>query len=86
MPNWAAAASGPGTVTRAPPGGPRRMVTSESDSSSRNASRSVGRDTPNCSISSGSVGSHSPSVISPRAIIWRIRPATMSAIFCGRTR
>ena len=44
IPNRSATASGPGNVTRAPPGGPRRMVTRESPSNSRKASRRVGRE------------------------------------------
>ena len=53
---------------------------SDSDSSTRNASRSVGRDTPNCSISTASDGSASPSASSPRTILRRSSAATSSAV------
>src|ERR1700730_2739670 len=56
----------------------------DSDSSTRNASRSVGRDTPKRSIISDSGGSMVPSVISPGINIRRSTVATRSAIFGSR--
>src|SRR4051794_23329982 len=61
------------------------MLISDSDSSTRNASRSVGRDTANSAISSASAGSASPSVSSPRTIRRRSSSATSSAILGIRT-
>src|ERR1700753_3746955 len=73
-----------GRVTRARPRTPRCTWISDSDSSTRSASRSVGRDTPKRSISSDSGGSMVPSVISPRMNIRRSTVATRSAIFGSR--
>src|SRR5437660_6167619 len=56
-----------------------------SDSSTLNASRKVGRDTPNCAISTFSEGRASPSSSSPRTIWRRRSAATSSAIFGTRT-
>src|ERR1700761_9249064 len=83
-PAYRASVSRRGRVTRAPPRTPRCTWISDSDSSTRNASRSVGRDTPNRSISSDSGGSMVPSVISPRMNIRRSTVATRSAIFGSR--
>ena len=76
--------SGPGTRTRAPVREPRRTSTSRSDSSTRTASRSVGRLTPKCAISSASLGRKSPSLSWPSTTIRRSVPATSSAVFGER--
>ena len=77
--------SGPGTRTRAPVREPRRTSTSRSDSSTRTASRSVGRLTPKWAISSASLGRKSPSLSWPSTTIRRSVPATSSAVFGDRT-
>src|SRR3954451_5180515 len=51
-----------------------------SDSRTRKASRSVGRETPNCSSRAFSGGSASPSCSSPRTIRRRSSEATSSAV------
>ena len=74
-----------GVCTRAPPRAPRRTLISDSDSSTRNASRSVGRETANSAIRAVSAGSASPSASSPRTILRRSCAATSSAILGTRT-
>ena len=76
--------SGPGTRTRAPVREPRRTSTSRSDSSTRTASRSVGRLTPKWAISSASLGRKSPSLSWPSTTMRRSVPATSSAVFGDR--
>ena len=62
------------------------MLTSDSDSSTRKASRSVGRDTANSAIRAASDGSASPSASSPRTILRRSSAATSSAVLGTRIR
>ena len=62
------------------------MLISDSDSSTRKASRSVGRDTANSAIRAASDGSASPSASSPRTILRRSSAATSSAVFGTRIR
>src|SRR5690349_16542110 len=73
-----------GDTTRAPPRAPRRTLIKDSASRIRNASRSVGRDTPNISISTVSDGSESPVFRSPRTICPRIYDAISSAVLGAR--
>ncbi len=74
-----AARSGVNRLILAPPRGPRRTSIRSSPSNSRMASRSVGRETENTSISWASVGRLSSCVRSPRTIAFRIWSATCSA-------
>jgi len=67
-PTYLAATAMSGDTTRAPPRAPRRTLIRDSASRIRNTSRSVGRDTPNISISTVSDGSASPVFRSPRTI------------------
>src|SRR4051794_9601337 len=83
-PAYRAATSMLGIWTRAPPCAPRRTVISDSDSRTRNASRSVGRDTLKRSSSSASEGRASPSFSSPRTICLRSWSAISSAILGSR--
>ena len=85
LPTCRAATDRSGVTTWAPPRAPRRTVSSDSASRIRNASRSVGRDTPNCSCSSASGGSRLPGRSSPRTIWPRSRAAISSAVFGART-
>ena len=62
------------------------MLISDSDSSTRKASRNVGRDTANSAIRVASDGSASPSASSPRTILRRSSAATSSAVFGTRIR
>jgi hypothetical protein len=64
---------------------PRRMLISDSVSRIRNASRSVGLDTPNISVIAASDGSVSPVVSSPRTIWPRMCDAMSSAVFGARS-
>src|SRR2546429_677498 len=83
-PTYLAATAMSGDPTRAPPRAPRRTLIRDSASRIRNASRSVGRDTPNISISTVSDGSESPVFRSPRTICPRIYDAISSAVLGAR--
>ena len=74
-----------GWVTRAPPREPRLTLIRSSASRMRNASRSVGLDTPNCTISCCSDGRVSPGRSSPRTIWRRYKVAMSSAVLGART-
>src|SRR5919204_731766 len=73
-----------GDPPRAPPRAPRRTLIRDSASRMRNASRSVGRDTPNISISTVSGGSESPVFSSPRTTCPRMYEAISSAVLGAR--
>ena len=89
--NWSTSPANCATVSpsgvwiRAPPHAPRWTVIRASPSSTRIASRKVGRDTPKRCMSSPSGASTSPSRSSPRTIWSRRRAATSSAAFGART-
>ena len=79
-------ASPSGAVTIAPPPGPRRSVTSPSDSSTLSASRSVARLTPNSSSSTSTAGRWVPGAKSWARIRSRSVSATSRAAFGTTTR
>src|SRR6478672_8562791 len=83
-PTYLAATAMSGETTRAPPRAPRRTLIRDSASRIRNASRSVGRDTPNISISTVSDGSESPVLRSPRTTCPRMYDAISSAVLGAR--